>query len=361
MATIYPVIMSGGAGTRLWPVSRQSAPKQYHAMVTERSMFEDTVLRLQASGQKNIVAPIVICADGHQDLIDQQCKKIGIPAPTIIIEPMPRNTAAVAAIAAHHVKNIDEDGLILLLPADHHIEDNKAFWDAVENGVEIAANGYLTTFGLKPTEPETGFGYIRRGEALGEKVYKIDQFVEKPNRKTAESYLTSGDYFWNAGIFLFRAETLRKEFECHASDILAQSTMALEKGKMQSNRIFLNAEAFGACRAESLDYAIMEKTDFAAIIAPVEIGWNDLGAWSAVSDLLKTMQGTSSISLGDVIALDTKDSMVRTDGPLIATIGVDNLIIIATKDAVLVAHKDKSQDVRRIVDILKKNNRSDLL
>jgi mannose-1-phosphate guanylyltransferase/mannose-6-phosphate isomerase len=361
MSKIYPVIMSGGAGTRLWPLSRKSAPKQYHAMITERSMFEETILRLKACGENKVAAPIIICADGHQELVARQCADIGTPPLAVIIEPMPRNTAAVGAIAASYVDGIDSDGLILLLPADHHIADNDAFWDAVEKGTETARKGYLTTLGIQPTGPETGFGYIRRGGALGDKVYKIDQFKEKPDRATAETYLASGDYFWNAGIFLFHAESLRKEFERHAPDILEQSTKALKLARIDGNQTFLDPQTFSQCRADSIDYAIMEKTQYAALVAPVEIGWNDLGAWSAVSDLLQSIQGTPSISIGDVIALDTKNSMVRSNGPLIATIGVEDLIIIATEDTVLVAHKDKSQDVRRVVDILRKNDRSDLL
>ena len=353
--------MSGGAGTRLWPISRQNAPKQYHAMITERSMFEETILRLKDCDENRIAAPVVICADGHQELIAEQCAAIGAPASTVIIEPMPRNTAAVGAIAASYIDSIDSDGLILLLPADHHIADNKAFWDAVEKGTKAACQGYLTTLGIQPTGPETGFGYIRRGEVLGDKVYKVDQFKEKPDRATAESYFASGDYFWNAGIFLFRAESLRKEYERHASDIYDQSAKALKLGRMDGNNLFLDLQTFSQCRADSIDYAVMEKTQYAAIVAPVDVGWNDLGAWSAVNDLLQSIKGASSVSHGDVISLETKGSLIRSDGPLIATIGVEDLIIIATKDAVLVAHKDKTQNVRQIVDFLKKNNRTDLL
>ncbi len=361
MSKIYPVIMSGGAGTRLWPLSRQSVPKQYHSMITEHTMFEETLMRLKSCGETKTLPPIIICAEGHEKLIKQQCANMDMAYSAIIIEPMPRNTAAVGAVAASHVDNIDPDGLILLLPADHHIEDNQGFWRAVQQGAELAGQNYLVTLGIQPSGPETGFGYIRRGEELTNNVYRIDSFKEKPSQDIAESYIASGDYFWNAGIFLFRAERLRKEYEAYAQDILARSEQALRQARYKDKEIFLDAPAFSHCRADSIDYAIMEKTQKAAIVAPVEIGWNDLGSWLAIHEQLQTAIEGNNICRGDVISLDTKNSLLRSDGPMLATLGVENLIIIATGDAVLVARRDRSQEIKKIIDILKQKNRTELL
>ena len=361
MAKIYPVIMSGGAGTRLWPLSRKRAPKQYHAMVTERSMFAETLKRLQSNNDLDVADPIIICAEGHQDLIIQQCEIMAIQPTAIIIEPAPRNTAAVSVIAASYVRQRDPEGIILLLPSDHHITDSRGFWTAIANGLASAQTAHLVTLGIQPRSPETGFGYIKRGTPLAPSVYAIDAFKEKPSEQYALEFIADGNYFWNAGIFLFRAATMLQEFTRHAPDILECSELALTKAHQQGSTLTLDEKTFCQCRADSIDYAIMEKTERAAIVAPVDIGWNDLGTWSTIIDHLSEEQQDGTACIGDVITIDTKNSLVRSDGPLVVTIGIDDLIVVATNDSVLITRRDQSQKVKQAVDILKKNKRHSLL
>ncbi|MEE9273272.1 MAG: mannose-1-phosphate guanylyltransferase/mannose-6-phosphate isomerase [Robiginitomaculum sp.] len=362
MAKIYPVIMSGGAGTRLWPLSRKQSPKQYHAMISQNTMFAQTLLRMRECADNDTADPIIICADGHQALVKAQSEALDIALIAIILEPCARNTAAVGAIAAAFVKNIDPDGIILLLPADHHIEDNRAFWAAIEKGIVPASKGYLVTLGINPTEPETGFGYIQCGDQLGIDTYKINSFKEKPDAETAQSYLDAGEYFWNAGIFMFNATRAFSEYQTHASDILEQSVMALNAALLTDNCVLLDEVLFANCRSDSIDYAIMEKTQFAAIVAPVEAGWNDIGSWRAISEFLqKHDTSAESIGIGDVKMFDVKNSLIRSDGPFVAAIGVQDLVVIAMADVVLVAHKDNTQDIKKITEFLKSKDRVELL
>jgi len=359
MPKIYPVIMSGGAGTRLWPISRKAKPKQYHALISENTMFCETLVRLENCRENDVAPAIVICADGHQDLIKAQSDMLDIPLTAIILEPMGRNTAAVGAIAATYVNSIDPDGLVLLLPADHHIEDTDAFWDAVSKGAATAAKGYLMTFGILPTGPETGFGYIQCGEPLATDVCKISSFKEKPNEETAKQYLSTGEYFWNAGIFLFNVDRLIKEFTLNAKDILDQSTAALNAAKVDGLCVHLDAELFAACRSDSIDYAIMEKTAYAGIVTSVDAGWNDIGSWAAISAHLR--DGETSLGLGDVKLIDTRNSYVKSEGPFVATIGVKDLVVVAMNDAVLIVDSSRTQDIKLITEYLKSTDRTDLL
>jgi len=361
MTTIYPVIMSGGAGTRLWPVSRQKSPKQYHAMVAENTMFAQTLIRMRESGNNTVADPIIICASGHEDLVQAQAKQFDVPLTAIILEPMGRNTAAVGAIAAEFVHRIDPDALILLLPADHHIEDPDAFWRAIEKATPVAAAGHLMTLGIEPTGPHTGFGYIHRGQDIAKDVYKIQAFKEKPNEALATQYLATGQYSWNAGIFLFDVKRLMKDYAQHADDIYKDSVAALDNAKTTGICHLLNEDNFAKCRSAPIDIAIMEKTSYAAVVAPVRAGWNDIGSWSAIRDLVAARSGAKPAGVGDVHMIDSDSCYARSDGPFVATIGVQDLVIIAMEDAVLVAHKDKTQDVKKIVTFLKNNDRSELL
>lgn len=362
MTKIYPFIMSGGAGTRLWPLSRQRSPKQYHAMISQNTMFAQTLLRMRECGNNDVADPIIICAEGHQDLVKAQSEALDIALTAIILEPCARNTAAVGAIAAAFVSNIDPNGLILLLPADHHIDDDVAFWTAVEKGAVAANAGQLITFGIHPTGPETGFGYIHRGSSIGTDTYKIQSFKEKPDVETAQSYLDTGEYSWNAGIFLFNADRAFSEYQTHAPDILDQSVKALNAAQHTGVCVLLDEDIFSGCRSDSIDYAIMEKTRFAAIVAPVEAGWNDIGSWTAISDILqKHDTSIDAISIGDVKMIDVKNSLIRSEGPFVAAIGVQDLIVVAMADAVLIAHKDNTQDVKKIAEFLKAQDRTTLL
>lgn len=361
MTKIYPVIMSGGAGTRLWPVSRNKTPKQYHAMVAENTMFAETLLRMRDSGNNDVAAPIIICARGHETLIQAQADQLDISLTGIILEPMGRNTAAVGAIAAEFVHRLDPDGLILLLPADHHIEEPEEFWFAIEKATAVATSGYLMTLGIEPTGPDTGFGYIHRGEKIADDVFKIQAFKEKPNEFTATTYLKTGEYSWNAGIFLFDVKRLMKDYAEHAEDIFNDSIKALDHAKTEGICHFLSETHFAECRSEPIDIAIMEKTAYAAVVAPVRAGWNDIGSWAAISDFLVARSTRESASIGDVRMVDTNNCYVRSDGPFIATIGVEDLIVVATGDAVLVTHKSSTQDVKKIVTFLREEERTDLL
>lgn len=361
MAKIYPVIMSGGAGTRLWPLSRKKTPKQYHAMVSDQTMFAETLLRMRECGDNDVAAPIVICADGHEGLVQAQADSLDIKLTGIILEPMARNTAAVGAIAAEFVNRIDPAGLILLLPADHHISEPQGFWNAISKGAPIAGQGYLMTLGIEATGPDTGFGYIHRGEKIADNVYKIAGFKEKPNEFTAKQYLDTGEYSWNAGIFLFNVQTLINDYIEHASDILKDSIAALDNAKTKGICHYLSADHFAVIRSEPIDIAIMENTVHAAVVDPVRAGWNDIGSWAAISDYKYKHSNEEDVFDGDVKMHDCENTYVRSEGPFVGVVGVNDLIIIATGDSVLVTHKDTTQDVKKIVVHLKDTGRTDLL
>ncbi|WP_036766294.1 mannose-1-phosphate guanylyltransferase/mannose-6-phosphate isomerase [Parvularcula oceani] len=357
MSSITPIIMSGGAGTRLWPLSRKSEPKQYRALVTNRSMLEETVARLEAGGQE-VARPVVICGDAHCGKIRTLLTRDGAAAPVIITEPVGRNTAPVAIVASLHVAKSDPEGLVLLLPADHHIRDAQGFWEAVNRGRAAAERGHLVTLGIAPTGPETGYGYIRRGAPLTDGVYAVDAFVEKPDAETAERYLREGGYAWNAGIFLFRARDLLAEAQTHVPQMVEEARKAYDRAAQEDGTLRLDEASFAQVPADSIDYAIMERTDKAAVVDPVNIGWDDIGSWSAVAE--HALEG-GALEKGDVLALDCEGSHIRSDGPLVAAIGVKDVIIIATGDAVLVVDKTRAQDVKTIVEKLKAEGRSEIL
>jgi len=282
MAKIYPVIMCGGAGTRLWPLSRKAKPKQFHAISTSNSMLQETVARASHAKGLDIAPPSFVCALDHADEVDAQSRAAGFESLRIILEPCPRNTAPVASIIALEIAKIDPDGLILLLPADHHVNKPEAFWEAVKAGEAAAKQGYLTTFGIKPTRAETGYGYVRSGNELDANAVNVDGFYEKPDEKTAQAYLEAGGYFWNAGIFLFSPSAMIKAFEAHAADILDSSEKAMAKASRNAARLYLDPSEFAACRSESIDYAIMEHADKVAMVPNVDIGWNDIGSWEVI-------------------------------------------------------------------------------
>ena len=359
MAVITPVIMAGGTGTRLWPLSRRGTPKQFQKLLSAQTMLAETVARLGGIDGVEMADPIVVCGQAHGDLVKSNFAEAGIALGQLVLEPMGRNTAPVAVIAAQLVAERDPDSLILLLPADHHIEDPKAFGEAVRHAAQTATEGYLTTFGIAPDRPDTGYGYICRGDALGEFACEISRFVEKPDRKTAEEYLADGRFTWNAGIFMFSARALLAEAETHAGEILSASARALDKAVRDGTTVELQADTFGAVPEDSIDYAIMERTRKAAVVGPVRMGWSDIGSWRAVRDLRQTRQELPDGQ--QVIVKDCDGTMVHTDGPMVAAVGLENVVIVATDDAVLVVDADRAQDVKAIVEELKKTGRNDLL
>jgi len=353
MTKIYPVIMCGGAGTRLWPMSKKSLPKQYQPIVTDKSMLRETINRFPKSGRLNVAPPSFVAAVSHKPHIQEACAAESVEPHLIVLEPCGRNTAPVAALVSLLIDSSD-DALILLLPADHHIEDLEAFITAIEAGIPSAQGDSLVTFGIKPTGPETGYGYINSGEKRESDVFKVRRFVEKPDLETAKRYISSGDYFWNAGIFLFSAKTMIEAFEKFAPHILQACKLAIETGKHVNESVFLDPASFSECESDSIDYAIMEKADNVNIVAPVDMGWSDIGSWDALRQ--RALENNIlAQGQGEIITIDCKETYVRSDGPTIAVIGVEDLIVVANSDEILIAKAGASQKVKKVVEHLEQD------
>ena len=351
--TIYPAIMCGGSGTRLWPLSRALFPKQFLPLVNDTSMLQDTLLRLP----ENTGPAVFICNEEHRFLVAEQVRQLDQKQSTILLEPEGRNTAPAVALAAINALEKDKDALLLVLAADHVIQDKSAFHQAVAQASIAAQQGKLVTFGIVPTHAETGYGYIKKGDAQEAGAFNVAQFVEKPNAEVASKYLTSGDYLWNSGMFLFKASRYLEELEKYRNDILINCQQAMNNVEHDLDFLRPNKEAFLACASESIDYAVMEETD-AAVVIPLDAGWSDVGSYSALWDVCP-QDSDKNVLKGDVIAQNTTNSYIHSQNKLIATIGVDNLVIIDTPDAVLVANKDKVQEVKKIVELLKAKDRSE--
>ena len=359
-ARIHPVILSGGAGVRLWPMSREKYPKQFLSLCSDRSMLQDTARRV--ADPALFAEPLVICNQEHRFIIAEQMRQIGLGSARIVLEPVGRNTAAAAAVAALIVAERDPDGLVLLLPADHVILDEDAFMKAVSVAAGAAASGQLTTFGIVPTAPETGYGYIRQGEAIAghEGALRVAAFVEKPPRETAERYLAEKNYFWNSGMFMLPARRYLEELERWEPAVLEASRAALAKGHSDLDFFRLDEEAFAASPSTSIDYAVMERTETAAVV-PCSIGWTDVGAWPALWEIGAKDEG-GNVCHGDAIAWDSANCYARSeDGALVALLGMSDTVVVATEDAILVAAKDRAQDIKPMVEHLKKQGRSEPL
>lgn len=351
MIIMTPVILSGGSGTRLWPLSRGTYPKQFLPLVSDQTMIQETIIRLE--GMAQMQAPIAICNEDHRFMMAEQLREINVQPAAIILEPIGKNTAPAVALAALAANNPED--VLLVLPADHVIEDVSAFQEAVLKAAQLAEQGFLVTFGIVPTAAETGYGYIKRSNENIADAYKVAEFVEKPQASVAEGYVASGDYYWNSGMFAFTAGQYLQELEKFAPEMLAACRRSYAEAETDVDFVRLNKELFSECPSDSIDYAVMEKTDKAVVI-PLNANWSDVGSWSALWDVREKDSFGNALT-GDVIALDTVKSFIHSSNKLVAAVGVENMIIIETDDAVMIAPKDRVQDVKKIVAILKSEQR----
>ena len=355
---IQPVILCGGSGTRLWPMSRGGYPKQYLKLTSELSLVQQTVARVR--GLDGVAEPIVVTNNEQRFLVAEQLRRIDIQPASIVLEPAGRNTAPAIAVAAHLAIREMQDALLLVLPSDHVILNEERFLELVRSASHIAADNYLVTFGIDPITAHTGYGYIRSGIAIAEqaRAYKVDAFVEKPDAATAGSFVAQGGYYWNSGMFMLKASTYLDELHLHAPEIANQSVLSLELAKRDKDFVRLDDRAFKNCPSVSVDYAVMEKTEHAAVIAAADLGWNDIGSWTALAEIAEAdKQGNALI--GDILAEDLTNSYVRAEHRMVAAMGLDNVVIVETADAVLVAHRDKAQDVKKIVERLNTSGRQE--
>ncbi|MGQ0698150.1 MAG: mannose-1-phosphate guanylyltransferase/mannose-6-phosphate isomerase [Panacagrimonas sp.] len=354
--SIVSVIMAGGSGTRLWPLSRAQYPKQFLALTGGRSLLQETLLRAKAVN--GATAPIVLGSEAHKFLIAEQMKALGYTRPSIILEPEGRNTAPAAAVASHFAaREFGAESLVLLMPADQTVADTAAFVGSVRIAAEAARLGRIVTFGIRPTEPQTGYGYIRIGAGLEsvQGAYAVQQFVEKPSLSVAEGYLRDGRYLWNGGIFLFRADVFLAELKRLESDIHDLAETSLLGAERDLDFLRLEPKSFKSCRKVSIDYAVMEKTDKVATV-PLDAGWDDVGSWRFMTQAMPA-DGHGNHVHGDAVLQDSSDNLVHANKRLVTLLGVDNVVVVETEDAVLVASRDKVQDVGKLVEKLKADKR----
>jgi mannose-1-phosphate guanylyltransferase / mannose-6-phosphate isomerase len=347
---IIPVILSGGSGTRLWPVSRESFPKQLWPLISDHTLLQETALRARG---ECFGPPVVVCNQEHRFLIAEQLRAAGIPSPRILLEPVGRNSAPAIAAAASLVAETDPDAVLWLLAADHVIADTEALYHSLDTAAAVARAGRFVTFGMRPTAPETGYGYIELGGALDDApgVFAVRRFIEKPDAPTAARLATDRQHLWNSGMFVFTARTLLDEMATHAPDVLAAVRQAVAERREDLDFIRLGVAAFAACPSISLDYAVAERTTRAAVV-PADIGWSDVGSWGALWEL-GHKDADGNVAVGDVLLENARNCYVRSDGMLAAVVGLDDAVVVVTEDAVLAMHRDHAQDVKQVVDRLK--------
>lgn len=354
LTKIVPIILSGGSGSRLWPLSRESCPKQFLPLFGDRTMVQETALRTVGD---SFAAPIVICSEHHRFLMAEQLRTIDVKPQSIVLEPVARNTAPAAAVAALLVQACAPDDVMMILASDHVIEHADRFRDAVLPGRDAAVGGALVTFGIQPDKPETGYGYIQRGAPVADVpgCFTVERFVEKPDAVTARSYVDDGRYFWNSGMFLFSPSDYLAELENQCPAMITACRRALEAARSDSDFLCLDADAFSDSPSDSIDYAVMEHTRN-AVIVPVDLGWSDVGAWSALWET-GDQDDNHNVTIGDVIIRDVHGSYIRSEGATIAVNGIDDIVVIATDDALLVADKSRVQDVKSVVDRIRADGR----
>jgi len=363
MDPIIPVILAGGSGTRLWPLSRDLFPKQLIGLTSDQTMLQNTVHRL--SGLENLNNPIVICNEQNRFMTAEQLRAIDVSPEAIILEPMGRNTAPAVAVAVLKALSVHPDAVLVVLPADHYIAHTNKFHECLEAGIPYALEDFLVTFGIIPATPETGYGYIKKGAPLENRTgsgnvpalaaFAIERFVEKPTLKVAKEYVASGDYCWNSGMFMFKAATVLNELKRYVPDMVAACEKAMETGREDLDFFRLNPDAFAACPSDSIDYAVMEKTDRGAMI-PMDAGWNDLGSWEALWQV-GGKDSHDNVIKGDVLIHDVKNSYLHSTGRLISAVGLEDHIVVETADAILISPRNRVQDVKRLVNHLKEHDR----
>ncbi|MDD3352765.1 mannose-1-phosphate guanylyltransferase/mannose-6-phosphate isomerase [Zoogloea sp.] len=353
---LIPVILSGGSGTRMWPLSRAAYPKQFLALAGEKTMLQQTALRIQ--DMPDLVAPIIISNAEQRFVVAEQLRAINVKPSSILLEPVGRNTAPAVAVAAVAALRLDPNAVLLVWPSDHVILDEDKLRCYVERAAQLAKDDYLVTFGIKPVSPHTGYGYIRRGKGLADGAYEVEAFVEKPDHKTAETFLADGGYYWNSGIFVLKASVYLEELAIHQPAMLEQARLAVKYAKEDLDFVRLDEAAFSVCPSESIDYAVMEHTSRAAVVEAADLGWSDVGSWSALSEVVARDESGNTLT-GDVLVEDVRDCYIRAESRMVAAIGVENLVIVETADATLVTTKDRTQDVKKIVERLNAEGRGE--
>lgn len=351
---LYATIMCGGSGTRMWPLSRTLYPKQFLPLVNETSLLQDTLQRLPSNNHSTLF----ICNEEHRFLVAEQARNY-VDKSTIILEPEGRNTAPALALAALQAVHENPDAMLLVLASDHVIKDTQAFQQSVQQAQVEAEKGKLVTFGIVPTHPETGYGYIKQGTQLSDSAFEVAKFVEKPNLHLAEEFLAAGVYLWNSGMFMFKASRYLEELDKHHSSILKQCKLARDKAENDLDFVRPDKDAFLACDDESIDYAVMEKTD-SAVVVPLDAGWSDVGSYAALWDISEK-DDNNNVVKGDVITVNSKNCYLHGKNKLISTVGVENLVVVDTPDAVLIADKDKVQDIKSVVKVLKDEQRHEAI
>lgn len=355
--TIVPVLLAGGTGSRLWPLSREQYPKQFHALLGRDSLFQDTLAR--GSQLDNALGPVIIGAEPHRFVITEQLREAGIRDASILLEPDARNTAPAVAVAAHYVlEHYGPEALVFVMAADHAIGDLAAFNAAVNAAAEVAERGHIVTFGIRPTRAETGFGYLKAGSRIGTgPAHLVDRFVEKPNAERARQFVEQGDHYWNGGMFLFRSGQFLAELRQHEPATYERSREAIDRGRRDKNVVCLDAKSFAGCRAESVDYAVMEKCQQLALV-PLDADWDDVGSWTFL-ERLPEADGAGNHLRGDVLTEGASGNLVHAGSRLVAMVGVKDLVVVETEDAVLVVPRDRVQDVKKLVQQLKRRRRSE--
>lgn len=366
--SIRPIVLSGGSGTRLWPFSREAYPKQFLAFHGDRSLFQETVSRISEWRVEpdvfEILPPVVVCNELHRFLVAEQLRQLGLEGGSILLEPAGRNTAPAVTLAALYAVAEGGNPVLAVLPSDHYVENVAGFRSRLAEAVALAAEGCIVTFGIVPTQPETGFGYIRRGKPLGGSAHALAGFTEKPDAATASEYLASGQYLWNSGIFVLQAQTWLEAIGRYRPDIFEACWAACTEYRQDGNFVRVDKEAFARCPSDSIDYAVMERLVAEpqdaqrAVVLTLDVGWSDLGSWPAMS-AVQPQDEQGNIKIGDVFAKDTQNSLLYSQSRFLATVGITDVVVIETTDAVLVAHKDRAQDVKAITDYLKQAARSE--